>query len=96
MIVKFLKIAHCEFFSKEEFPAEFCDDNLSDSQSDIYSNDSENDNFSEYFIFYFRSDSDDINIRLTKKQKTFVIDSDSEHEDNIHEAGENSSFSTEN
>ena len=44
---------------------------------------SEDDSFSEY-----RSDSDDVNIRPAKRQKTLMIDSDKEIENELHNAGE--------
>ena len=59
----------------EEFFGEFCADTFSDCPSDIYTSVSEDDSSSEY-----SSDSDDVNIRPTKRQKTLVIDSDAESE----------------
>ena len=44
---------------------------------------SEDDSFSEY-----HSDSDDVNIRPAKRQKTLMIDSDKEIENELHNAGE--------
>ena len=40
-------MAHRESFSEGEFPAEFCNDNLSDCLNDIYSSNPD-DNFLEY------------------------------------------------
>ena len=63
---------HLEILSEEEFYA----DTLSDCLSGIYTNVSEDDSSSEY-----SSDSDNVNIRATKRQKkkqTVVINSDME------------------
>ena len=51
--------------------------------SNIYTSVSEDDSSSEY-----SSDSDDVNIRPTKRQKTLVIDSDRESANETHGAGE--------
>ncbi|MXQ89039.1 hypothetical protein E5288_WYG019984 [Bos mutus] len=51
---------------------------------------SEDDSSSEY-----SSDSDDVNIRPTKRQQTLVTDSDTESENETHSAGECSFASTE-
>ena len=63
-----------KILSEEEFFSEFYADTFSDYLSDIYTSVSE-DSSSEY-----SSDSDDVNIRPTKRQKTLVIDSDTESE----------------
>ena len=68
----------------EEFFSEFYADTFSDCPSDIYTNVSEDD-----------SSSDDVNIRPTERQKTLVIDSDTESENETHGAGECSFASTE-
>ena len=52
--------------------------------SDIYTSVSEYDSSSEY-----SSDSDNVNIRPTKRQKNIVIDSNMESENKTHNAGEN-------
>ena len=56
---------------------------FSDCPSDIYTNVSEDDSSSEH-----SSDSDDVNIRPTKRQKTLVIDSGMESQNETHRAGE--------
>ena len=71
---------HHEIMS-EEFFGEFYA-YTSDCWSDIYINVSE-DGSSEH-----SSDSDDVNIRPTKRQKTSVIDSYMESENETHGAGE--------
>ena len=58
---------------------------FSDCPSDIYTSISEDDSSSEH-----SSDSDDVNIRPTKRQKTLVIDSDTESEHETHRTGEGS------
>ena len=58
--------------------------------SNIYTSVSEDDSSSEY-----SSDSHDVNIRPTKRQKTLMIDSDTESENETHGAGECSFASTE-
>ena len=72
-------MTHCEISSEEEFFGEFHADNFSDCPSDIYTRVSEDDSSSEY-----SSDPDDVNIRPTKRQKTLVIDSDMESENETH------------
>ena len=62
--------------SEEEFYA----DAFSDCLSDIYTSVSEDDSSSEY-----SSDSDNVNIRPTKRQKTLVIDSAVESENETQE-----------
>ena len=79
-----------EILSEEEVFGEFYADTFSDCPSDIYTSVSENDNSSEY-----SSDSDDVNIRSTKRQKTLVINSNAESENETHSAGECSFASTE-
>ena len=81
--IKFSKMTLCEVLSKEHF-GEFYADTFSDCPSNIYTSVSEDDNSSEY-----RSDSDNVNIRPTKRQKTLVIDSDMESENETHRFGEN-------
>ena len=88
--VKFLKMTHHEILSEEVVFGEFYADTFSDCPSDIYTSVSEDDSSSEY-----SSDSDDVNIRPTKRQKTLVIDSDTESENETHGAGECSFASTE-
>ena len=75
--------------SEERF-GEFYADTFSDCPSNIYTSVSEDDNSSEY-----SSDSDNVNIRPIKRQKTLVIDSDTESEDESHSAGDCSFASTE-
>ena len=58
--------------------------------SDIYTSSSEDDSFSEY-----SSDSDNVNIRPRKRQKTLVMHSDMESENEIHDAEACSFASTE-
>ena len=86
----FSKMMHHEILSEEEFFREFYADIFSDCLSDIYTSVSENDSSSEY-----SSDSDDVNTRPTKRQKTIVIDSDMESVNETHGAGEGSFASTE-
>ena len=81
---------HHEILSEEESFSEFYEDIFSDSLSDIYTSVSEDDSSLEY-----SSDSDDVNIRPTKRQKTLVIDSDTESVNETHGAGEGSFASTE-
>ena len=81
---------HHEILSEEESFSEFYEDIFSDSLSDIYTSVSEDDSSLEY-----SSDSDDVNIRPTKRQKTLVIDSDKESVNETHGAGEGSFASTE-
>ena len=80
---------HCEILSEEEFFGEFYAYTFSDCLSHIYTSVSEDDSSSEY-----SSNSDDVNIRPTK-QKTLVIDSYTESENETHGAGEWSFASTE-
>ena len=82
-------MTHHEILS-EKFFGEFYADTFSDCPSDIYTSVSEDDSSSEY-----NSDSDDVNNRPTKRQKTLVIDSDTESENESHGAGECSFASTE-
>ena len=86
----FSKMMHHEILSEEEFFREFYADIFSDCLSDIYTSVSENDSSSEY-----SSDSDDVNTRPTKRQKTIVTDSDMESVNETHGAGEGSFVSTE-
>ena len=65
--------------TEEKFFGEFYTDTLSDCPCYIYSSFSEVDSSSEY-----SSDSDNTNIRSTKRQKTLVIDSDMASETKIH------------
>ena len=65
--------------SEERF-GEFYADTFSDCPSNIYTSVSEDDNSSEY-----SSDSDNVNIRPIKRQKTLVIDSDVESENETHQ-----------
>ena len=67
---KISKIIHPEILSEEVF-GEFY--TFSDYPSDIYASVSEDGSSSEH-----SSESDDVNIRPTKRQKTLVIDSDTE------------------
>ena len=75
---------------KKNFFGEFHADTFSDCPSDIYTSVSEDDSSSEY-----SSDSDDVNSRPTKRQKSLVIDSDTESKNETHGAGECSFASTE-
>ena len=81
---------HREILSEEEFFGEFYADTFSDCPSDIYTSVSEDDSSSEY-----SSDSDNVNVRPTKRQKNLVIDSDMESENETHGAGECSLASAE-
>ena len=63
MTIKFSKMTHREILS-EEFFGEFYADTLSGCPNDIYTSVSEDDSSSEY-----SSDSDDVNIRPTRRQK---------------------------
>ena len=76
-------MTHREILSEKIF-SEFYADILSECPSDIYVSVSEDDSSSEY-----SSDSDNVNIRPTKRQKTSMIDSDAESENETHGAGEN-------
>ena len=76
---KFPKTMHHDISSVEEFFSEFYADTFSDCPSNIYTSVSEDDNSSEY-----SSDSDNVNIRPIKRQKTLVIDSDVESENETH------------
>ena len=69
--------------SEEEFFSESDADTFSDCPSDIYTSVSEDNSSSKY-----SSDSDDVTIRPAKRQKTLVIDSDMERENETHGAGE--------
>ena len=69
--IKFSKVMHHKILS-EDFFGENDVDTFSDCPSDIFTNDSEDDSSSEY-----SSDSDDVNIRPTKKkQKTWDLPCD--------------------
>ena len=70
---------HCVILSEKELFNELNADTFSDSPSNIYTSVSEDDNSSEY-----SSDSDNVNIRPIKRQKTLVIDSDVESENETH------------
>ena len=83
-------MTHHKILSEEEFFGKFYADTFSDCPSDIYTSVSEGDSSSEY-----SSDSDDVNNRPKKRQKTLVIDSDMESENETHSAGECSFASTE-
>ena len=63
---------------------------MSECLSNIYTSISEDDSSSEH-----SSDSDNVNIRPTKSQKTLVLDSDVESENRTHDARERSFVSTE-
>ena len=67
----------------EEHFGEFYADTFSDYLSDIYTSVSEDDSSSE-----LSSDSDDVSIRPTKRQKASVIDSYMESENETPGAGE--------
>ena len=84
MTIQFSKMMHREILSEEEFCGEFYADTFSDCPRDVYTRVSE-----------YSSDSDDVNIRPTKRQKTLVIDSDTGNENETHSAGECSFASTE-
>ena len=68
-------MTHSKPLSEEEIFGEFYADTFSDCPSDIYTSVSEDDSSSEY-----SSDSDNVNIRPIKRQKTLVIYSDMESE----------------
>ena len=80
---------HHEILS-EEFFSEFYEDIFSDYLRDIYTSVLEDDSSLEY-----SSDSDDVNIRSTKRQKNLVNDSDTESVNETHGAGEGSFALTE-
>ena len=67
----------------EEFFSEFYANTVSDCLSNIYTSVSEHDSSSEY-----SPDSNNVNIRPTKRQKTLVIDSDTESENETDDTGE--------
>ena len=83
-------MTHHEILSEEEFFGELYADTFSDCPGDIYTSVSEDYSSSEY-----SSDSDDVNIRPTERQKTLVTDSDTESENETHSAREYSFASTE-
>lgn len=85
MILEFLEMAHCELFGEK-----FCEDNLSDCPSDVCVCDLEFEIFSEH-----SSDLDQTNIETRKRRKTAFIDNVSENEGKGYDAGENSSFYSE-
>ena len=64
IVVKFSKMLHHEIRSEEEFFGEFYADTFSDCLSNTCTSVSEYDSSSEY-----SSESDDVNIRPTKRQK---------------------------
>ena len=71
--------------SEEEFFSESDADTFSDCPSDnLASTSVSEDNSSSKYS----SDSDDVTIRPAKRQKTLVIDSDMERENETHGAGE--------
>ena len=61
-------MTHHEILSEENFFSEFYADTFSYCPSNIFTSVSEDDSCSEY-----SSDSDDVTIRPTKRQKTLVI-----------------------
>ena len=63
----------------EEFFSEFYASIFSDCPNNIYFSVSKDDSSSEY-----NSDSDNVNDRLTKRQKKLVTDSDMESENDTH------------
>ena len=63
-------MTHHEILSKELF-SEFYASTFSDNPSDMYTSVSEDDSSSEYSV-----DSNDVNIRPTKRQKTLETDYD--------------------
>ena len=75
----------CEWriLSEVELFSEFYAVTFSDCLSNIYTSVSEHDSSSEY-----RPDSNNVNIRPTKRQKTLVIDSDIESENETDDTGE--------
>ena len=74
---------HHNSLREEEFFSEYYADTFFDQSRDIYTSASEGDSSSKY-----SSDSDDVTIRPAKRQKTLVIDSDMERENETHGAGE--------
>ena len=62
--VKLFKMIHHEILSEEEFFGEFYVETCSDCLSNVYTSVSEDDSSSEY-----SSDSDNVNVRPTKRQK---------------------------
>ena len=60
-----------EVLSEEEFFSELCTNTLSDYPTDMHTSVSEADSSSGY-----SSDSGDMNIRPTRRQKSLMIDSD--------------------
>ena len=79
--VKFSKVTHYEILS-EDFFGEFYD-TFFDCPHSIYTSVSEDDSSLDY-----SSDSDDVNIRPTKRQKKLKIGSERERESETHGAGE--------
>ena len=73
--VKFSKMTHHEILNGEGCFGGFYADNFSDCPSNIDTRVSEDDSSSEY-----SSDSDGVHIRPKKRQKTWVIGSDMESE----------------
>ena len=69
---------HCEILS-EDFFREFYADSFFGCPSDIYTSVLEDDSSSEY-----SSDTDSVNIKPIKRQKTLVIDSDMASETETH------------
>ena len=69
--------------SEENFFSEFYAGTFSYCPSNIFTSVSEDDSCSEY-----SSDSDDVTVRPTKRQKTLVIDFDAESENRTHDARE--------
>ena len=74
-------MTHHEILSKERLFSEFYASTFYDCLSDMYTSVSEDDSFLE-----FSSDSNDVIIRLTQRQKTLEIDSDMESENETHGA----------
>ena len=68
-------MTHCKILIEGEFFREFYADSFFGCPSDIYTSVLEDDSSSEY-----SSDTDSVNIKPIKRQKTLVIDSDMESE----------------
>ena len=74
---------HQEILTEEKLFGEFYADTFPDCPSNIYTSVSEDDRSSEC-----SSNSDNVNIRPTKRQQTLVIESDMESQHETYSAGE--------
>ena len=76
-------MTHQEILSEKKLFGEFYADTFLDCPSNIYTGVSEDDSSSEY-----SSNSNNVNIRPTKRQQTLVINSDMESQHETYSAGE--------